>query len=233
MNDRVAAVIVAGGVGRRLKRKLHKPFVPLAGKPMLAWTLAAVEKTPSVKWIVAVVHPGDRAAAKRLIRRYGCRKVIGVVAGGQSRMESVFNGLKALPEEARWVAVHDGARPLVTPAVFQSAVKAARRSKAAIVAVPVVPTIKSAEGGWVQGTLDRSRLWAVQTPQVFERRLLDRAHETGRRLGIQATDDAALVEALGHKVRIVEGAASNLKVTTPEDLILAEAFLRRRGKKSS
>ena len=141
-------------------------------------------------------------------------------------MASVGCGLKALPVSARWVLVHDAARPLVTPALIRATIRAARRAKAAIAAVPVVPTIKQARQGWVVRTLDRSKLWAVQTPQVFERGLLERAHARGRRNGFEATDDAALVEALGHRVRIAEGSHRNIKVTTPEDLAIAETLLK-------
>ena len=224
----VVAVIVAGGVGSRLKTKVHKPFVRIAGRPLLSWTIAAVEKTPAVGHIVLVVHPDDRENARKIVRRYRFRKVRGIVSGGASRMESVANGLAEVPAAAAWVAVHDGARLLVTPEIFQATVEAAWKCKAAIAAVPVVPTIKSAEEGWVTGTLDRSRLWVVQTPQVFERRLLEKAHSAGKKKKFIATDDAALVEALGCRVRIVSGSARNIKVTTPEDLVIAEAFLKKR-----
>ena len=141
-------------------------------------------------------------------------------------MASVYCGIQALPASAQWVAVHDGARPLVTPELIEATIKGARGAKAAIAAVPVVPTVKQVAGDWVAKTLDRSTLWAVQTPQVFERKLLERAHRQGMGDGFVATDDAALVEKLGHRVRIVMGSPRNLKVTTPEDLVIAEALLR-------
>ena len=223
----VVAVIVAGGVGSRLKSRVHKPFVRLRGKPMLARTLKAFERASAVGGVVLVAHEGDVARARALSRRYRCRKVLAVVSGGKTRMASVGCGLKALLASARWVAVHDAARPLVTPELINAVVRQARRSKAALAAVPVVPTIKEGRNGWVTGTLDRTCLWAVQTPQVFERRLLERAHEKGRADGVSATDDAALVERLGIRVRIVPGSARNIKVTTPEDRVIAEALLKK------
>lgn len=227
---RSVAIVVAGGVGKRLKGKVHKPFIPLGGRPMLAWTLEAFEKSPGVEAVVLVVHRQDLPSAERLVRRYRLRKVLRLVPGGATRMASVFEGLRAVPPGARWVAVHDGARPLVTPGLIEATIREARWAKAAIAAVPVVPTVKEAAGGWVRRTLDRDRLWAVQTPQVFERNLLERAHARGRRNGGGATDDAALVEALGRRVRIVMGDPRNLKVTTPEDLIIAQALLKtKRG----
>ncbi len=220
------AVIVAGGTGSRLKSRIHKPFVVLAGRPMLAWTLAAFEKTAGIGGIVLVAHGSDQARARSLVRRFKFRKVLAVVAGGATRMESVSFGLRAVPPWGRWVAVHDAARPMVTARLIDAALREARRSKAVITAVPVIPTVKEARDGHVTRTLDRSRLWAVQTPQVFERKLLERAHAKGRAQRVAATDDAALVERLGVKVRIVPGLERNIKVTTPDDRVVAEAFLR-------
>jgi 2-C-methyl-D-erythritol 4-phosphate cytidylyltransferase len=235
----VAAIVVAGGIGKRLKSRIHKSFVPLAGRPMLGWVLRALERSPSVGEIVIVAHRGDLAAARQLARRERYRKVVTVVPGGGSRMASVACGLKAVPARAKWVLVHDAARPLVTPQLIEATIKAARRAKAAIAAVPVVPTIKQARGVWVEKTLDRGKLWAVQTPQVFERKLLEEAHlramasargSLTRRFsahGFSATDDAALVEAIGKRVKIVPGSERNIKVTTPEDLRIAEALLKK------
>jgi 2-C-methyl-D-erythritol 4-phosphate cytidylyltransferase len=227
--NRVCAVIVAGGVGRRLRPRVHKPFVRLAGRPMLARTLQMFERSAGVDSVVLVAHRADLVRARALIRRYRCRKVFQVVPGGKSRMKSVACGLRVLPASVRWVAVHDSARPLIAPILIQAVLSAARLAKAAILAVPVVPTIKSVRKGWVTGTLDRSRLWAVQTPQVFQRDLLERAHAKARANGSPATDDAALVEQLGARVRIVQGSHRNIKVTTPEDLKIAAVFLRTDG----
>ena len=218
--------MVAGGTGKRLKSRVRKSFVRLAGRPMLGWVLRALERSPSVKDVVVVAHPKDLAAARALARRERAAKVAAVVPGGETRMASVACGLRAVPPGAKWVLVHDAARPLVTPALIEATIKAARAAKAAIAAVPVVPTIKQARDRWVVKTLDRSTLWAVQTPQVFERKLLERAH--ARANGFAATDDAALVEAIGGKVRIVPGSERNIKVTTPEDLRIAESLLKNR-----
>ena len=224
----VVAIIAAGGVGKRLKARRHKPFVRLAGRPMLAWTLSALERAAAIDGIVVVSHRDDVAKVQRLSKQYRYQKVIRVVPGGVSRMSSVFRGLEALPPSAEWVVVHDGARPFVTPALIQAALRAARQAKAVVTAVPVVPTIKRARGRWVEATLNRNHLWAVQTPQVFHRNLLKRAHAKAMARGATATDDATLVEALGHRVRIVPGDHRNIKVTTPDDLIVAEAFLKQK-----
>ena len=223
----VAAIVAAGGTGSRLGRKTHKPFVRLAGRPLLCWTLRALEASRLVERIVLVVHPDDIRPAGRMVRRFRLRKVGRIVAGGSSRSDSVWRGIQALPAGTEWVLVHDGARPLVSPALVEETLKAAREHGAAIAAVPVVPTIKQAEGGWVTRTLDRTHLWAVQTPQAFRLGLLRKAHERGRARKIRPTDDAALVEAMGRPVRIVLGSERNLKVTTPEELLIAGALLRR------
>lgn len=227
----VAAVVVAGGIGRRLKSKIRKPFVPLGKHPMLVWTLRAFEAAPSIDQIVVVVHRGDVTKSRRLIHSFRLKKVRSVVAGGKTRSGSVFNGLRALPPSVRWVAIHDGARPLVKPELIHRTLKAAQIVGAAIAAIPVIPTIKQAKGSWVARTLERNHLWGVQTPQVFRRDLIERAHAKGRAQGTTATDDSALVEALGHPVKIVQGDPLNFKVTTPEDLqvMRALALLRPKG----
>jgi len=233
---RVAAIVPAAGIGKRLKFRYRKSFVPLAGRPMLFWSLRALERSPEIDGIVVVVHRSDIAATERLIAQARFKKVIRVVTGGATRTASVANGLKVLPKEFQWVAVHDAARPLVTPEVVAATVKAARNYGAAIAAVPVVPTVKEAvnsqrsrqrrQGLWVKRTLNRNHLWAVQTPQVFRRGLLEKAHRHAQANGVSATDDSALVEALGNRVRIILGSSRNIKITTPEDLLVAEALLR-------
>ena len=193
---------------------------------MLVWTLRSLERSPAIDEIVVAVHRKDVRATWDAIRAHRFRKITRVVPGGVTRTASVFQGLKALSDSARWVVVHDAARPLVSPELIAATVQAARRFQAAIAAVPVVPTIKKAQRGWVTGTLNRNHLWVVQTPQVFRRDILEEAHEKGRARGLSATDDSALVEALGRRVRIVPGSSRNIKVTTPEDLVIAKALLR-------
>ena len=222
----VGAVIPAAGLSKRLGTRRRKPFVRLAGRPILAWTLQALEAVSLLKEIVVVAHRKDLKGVCTMIRGLKLSRPVKVVPGGSTRMESVFQGLRALSPAIRWVAVHDGARPLVTPDLIRRTIQAARKSGAAIAAVPVVPTIKEARGRWVAATLNRSRLWAVQTPQVFRRDWLERAHQRGRANGVEATDDAALVERLGCRVRIVPGFPRNIKITASEDLAIAEVLLR-------
>lgn len=223
---RVTAIVAAGGIGKRLGARGRKSFVPLAGRPMLYWTLAALARCRRVEGLVVVVHPLDLERTRRLIRSCRIGKVKAVVPGGATRAESVFQGLRALPREVRWVAVHDAARPLVTASVVEGTLAASRASGAATAAVAVVPTIKEARNRWVVRTLDRRSLWEIQTPQIFRRDLLERAHAKARTNGSGATDDAALVERLGVRVRVAPGSPRNIKVTTKEDLVIAKVFLK-------
>ncbi len=197
---------------------------------MLVCTLRALSATPAVDGIILVMHPDDISTARRLIRSYRIRKICRLVSGGKTRAHSVFGGLQAVPPGTEWVAIHDGARPLVTPKIVEDTLRAARRFKAAVAAGPGVPTVKQAKGEWVARTLNRNHLWAIQTPQIFQADLIRRAYARGIARGMPGTDDAAFVEAIGRRVRLVMGSHRNLKVTTPEDLVVAEAFLKNRSK---
>ncbi len=221
----VCAIIVAAGKSERMGG-IDKMFAPLMGRPLIVWTLAAFQKCAAIDEIVIVAPVRAILRMEAVAREWRLSKMRTVVPGGAERQQSVRAGIDAATG-ARIVAVHDGARALVTPELIELGVELARDSGAAICAVPARDTLKDVDGkpAVVRGTIDRTRTWLAQTPQVFERELLLRAHE---RAEVQATDDAALVEALGHEVRVYEGAAWNLKVTTPDDLIIAEALLRAR-----
>jgi 2-C-methyl-D-erythritol 4-phosphate cytidylyltransferase len=217
-------VVVAAGRSERMGT--DKVFATLAGRPLLAWTLRAFKNCEAIDKVVLVVARDavDRAAA--FVREWRFTNVAEIVAGGEERRDSVRAGLD-VAEGAAIVAVHDGARPLVSPDLITTGVALARGTGAAICAVPSRDTVKQASSDppLVQATLDRATAWLAQTPQCFDRALLLRAHDGAR---APATDDAALVEALNHPVRLYEGAYWNLKVTSPDDLIVAEALLRER-----
>lgn len=224
-----AAVIVAAGRGRRLGAKLNKVFLPLAGRPLLWWTLRAFEACQEVREVVLVVGAGEERKARELVRAANFGKVGAVCAGGASRGESVRAGLACLPDHAELVAVHDGARPLVTPALIGACVEAAARHGAALPALPVTDTLKhAAPDGTLAATVERAGLYTVQTPQVFRRALLTQAYERARADGVEGTDDASLVERIGHPVHPVPGDPDNLKVTVADDLPRAAALLERR-----
>jgi len=217
------AIVVAAGRSERM-RGTDKIFVPLAGRPLLAWTLAAFQRCDAIDAVVLVASADAFVHASALVREWRFTKVDAVVAGGPHRQASVRAGLDAAPAAGR-VVVHDGARPLVTPDLVARTLDAADDTGAALCGLRARDTVKRVEGTRVVETYDRHAIWLAQTPQAFDRALLADAHT---RAGVLATDDAALVEALGHEVRMVEGESWNIKVTTPEDLVIAEALLRER-----
>lgn len=223
MPHTVGAVIVAAGSGTRMAGA-DKLFTQVGGRQLLAYAVAAFQNCAAVDRIVLVLSEPDLARGRDLVKRYGLTKVTAICPGGPRRQDSVRLGLEALGS-CDYVAVHDGARPLVTPELIERALTAARETGAAAPAVPLADTVKEAgPEGLVVRTLDRSRLWAVQTTQAFRYDLLLRAH---REVKADVTDDAAMVEALGALVRLFEGSRTNLKVTTAEDLVLVEALLRK------
>ncbi|MBI1886179.1 MAG: 2-C-methyl-D-erythritol 4-phosphate cytidylyltransferase [Chloroflexi bacterium] len=206
----------------RSGQAVDKLFAPLAGRPLLAHTLAAFQACSPIDRIALVTAGENVEKARRLIADAGFDKVAAVCEGGPRRQDSVRAGLDALGP-CEWVVVHDGARPLVTPELIERGLEAARDTGAAVAAVPCADTVKEADRqGLVLRTVDRSSLWVVQTPQVFRYDLLRGAHD---QVTDDVTDDAAMMEALGHAVRLYQGSRLNLKVTTPEDLRLAEAVL--------
>ena len=218
----VTAVVVAAGSGRRMGG-VAKPFLPLAGRPLLAWVLAAFAQCALVRDIVVVTRQGEHTQARAIAD--ACGKTVRVVPGGETRQRSVRAGVDAAAGD--YVAVHDGARPLVTPRVIEDVLHAAFLCRAAAAAVHVKDTIKIAGAdGMVQSTPNRETLWAVQTPQVFETALLRRAFALADETGSEYTDDCQLVEAAGGRVRLVEADYRNIKITTPEDMDAALAFLR-------
>jgi len=228
MQGMVVAVVPAAGAGTRLGGARPKQFLPLAGRPLLTRTLMVLEQTPQVHAVVVVCPPGGEDETRRTcVEPYGLAKVAAVVPGGAQRQDSVAAGVAAATKlGAKWLVVHDAARPLAKPELFARVLAAAAHTGAAIAAVPAADTIKQAGADdLAEATLDRSRLWLVQTPQVFERGLLERALAQAAKDGYYATDEAGLVERLGEKVKLVMGSRDNIKVTTPEDLALAQGML--------
>jgi 2-C-methyl-D-erythritol 4-phosphate cytidylyltransferase len=209
----------------------NKLFLPLAGCPILAHTLALFEASSQVEEIIVVGSEGDLPSIKTLIREYRFKKVSQVTLGGKERQESVFAGVKSLNPAIRRVAVHDGARPLLTLEDLNRFFTESEEYSAAIMAIPLKDTIKRVnENGQVLETPPRESLRAVQTPQIFDRELLEAAHRQCAAEGFLGTDDASLVEWLGQPVHTLNGTSENIKITTPEDLWLAESILAKRVK---
>lgn len=223
---KVAAIVAAAGKGERLKSKVRKPFVVLGREPILIWTLRTFESCAQIGEVILVVNQVDLAKARSAINKAGIKKVKKIVAGGKRRLDSVRNGLAEVGEDVDYVIVHDGCRPFIDRKIISSALEEAAVFGAAIPCVAVKPTIKEVEkGNFVAATLDRQSLVEVQTPQAFKREILIRAYEKALAEGIDATDDSALVERLGIKVKVVEGSYRNIKITTAEDLKYAKALI--------
>lgn len=220
------AVIVAGGQGTRIEGKLPKQFLNLGDRPILAHCVQRFESCDVVDQIVLVV-PEDYLGycSEAIVDEYDFRKVKKIVCGGKERQDSVHLGLKACPKSTNVVAIHDGVRPFVSPRKISESIALCEEKRAVILAVPAKDTVKRVEGDSVVTTLDRRKLWLVQTPQVFDYSLILDAYEKAIEEEFAGTDDAMLVERLGHRVTVVEGESRNIKITTAEDLAIAEKFM--------
>jgi len=222
----VYALIVAGGKGARLKSPQPKQYLLLAGVPILTRTLQAFGACDRIDRIIVVVPPADIAFCREaIIPPAGLSKSVQVVAGGSRRQDSVYNGLAAIEGDDSIVAIHDGVRPLAAPETIAACVDATRVHGACIPGVPAWETLKQVrDPGIVASTLPREQVWLAQTPQVFRTGIIRAAHAQARQEGFLGTDDACLVERLGQEVRIVLGERRNIKITTLEDLAIAEAL---------
>jgi 2-C-methyl-D-erythritol 4-phosphate cytidylyltransferase len=224
----VSAVIVAAGKGTRMGPNTDKLFLNLNGRPLVAHTWRRFDEAACIDEIVLVIRDGLQRAFNDLAEQYRFRKHFRLVPGGKQRQDSVWNGLEAVSPAAEIVAIQDGARPCTSEALIAATVQAARETGAAVAAQPVVDTIKeSADGKLIQRTLDRSRLWAVQTPQTFRLEIIRRALAEVRRRGQLVTDDTAACELIGQPVQLVVSLRPNPKVTRPEDLPWIETLVRR------
>ncbi|WP_066390046.1 2-C-methyl-D-erythritol 4-phosphate cytidylyltransferase [Neobacillus mesonae] len=222
-------IIPAAGQGKRMGAGKNKLLLELAGIPVLVHTLKVFEADKTCTGIILAIHPQDEAEFRALIKKYRLSKVIGLVPGGKERQDSIFNALKTVRDDGI-ILVHDAARPFILRNHIHRLTETAAQTGAAIIGVPAKDTMKKVGNGVVEATVERSSLWAVQTPQAFRVSLLAAAYEKAERDSFLGTDDASLVERLGHPVTMVEGDYDNIKLTTPEDLFFAEAILKKRQK---
>ncbi|MBI3398266.1 MAG: 2-C-methyl-D-erythritol 4-phosphate cytidylyltransferase [Deltaproteobacteria bacterium] len=223
------AIITAAGKGKRMGAKINKPYITFAGKPILAHTILPFEQSKVITSVIIVAAEGlEDFCLRNIVEKFRFKKVDTIVCGGRERQDSVMAGILAAGTGWDVVVVHDGVRPLVTTAMIEETVLTARRTGAATLAIPVKDTIKQVSSGFVKKTLQREQLWAIQTPQTFRFDILKRAHRLAKKQGFIGTDDCILVERVGQKVAIVKGSYDNIKITTPEDLILGEAILKNR-----
>ncbi|MDD6308682.1 MAG: 2-C-methyl-D-erythritol 4-phosphate cytidylyltransferase [Clostridia bacterium] len=225
MQKKITAIIPAAGKGTRMGAEINKVFLEVLGHSVFAWTLRAFEDCTVIHEIVVVTGEEDIFLCRDIIAEEGFTKVRAVLRGGATRAASVYAGISAA-EDASMVVIHDAARPLVTPEIIERVVQSAEEHGAAIVAVPVVDTIKETENGFITKTVKRDKLYGAQTPQVFARQTILHAIE---KYGEDITDDASAAEQAGIPVAIVAGSYENIKVTTPFDMAVCEMILRRRG----
>ena len=228
----VMAIIPAAGHGLRMRSETDKPYITIGGRTILAHTLAVFEACKAVDGYVLVVESDRVHSCREQLSKKSSeyRLLADVVAGGSTRQESVYRGLMALDDDTEVVLIHDAARPCVEKEALEASVRGCVLHGAVISATPATDTMKIIRDGLVVGTLDRSTLWRAQTPQTFRYRVLRAAHERAREEGYDGTDDAELVERAGYVVRVLEGTPDNIKITTAEDLEIAERILRRQGR---
>lgn len=232
---KVEAIVASAGKGKRMGHHIPKHFLPLEGKPILAHTLEAFERCREVDHILLVVRPGEEEyCLQEVVEKYSLKKVIKIVIGGERRQDSVYHGLKELDEDTDIVVIHDGVRPLVPPELISNAIKLAMYVDGVVPVLPVKDTVKEiTRDGLIKTTPDRELLRFAQTPQVFKKRVLQDAFVMAYGDKFYATDDAALVERIGGRVKTIDGSPENIKITTKEDFLLAEFILRMHKKKGS
>ncbi len=224
----VRAIIAAGGRGERMGGELPKQFIQVKKKPILAYTLDKFEKCDLIDEILLVV-PEEYVglASYQIVDVFNFRKIRKIISGGEERQNSVYKALLSLPGNTDIVMIHDGVRPFVSPEKIVKSIQMCQKDKAVILALPINETVKRVENEFVITTLDREKLWVAQTPQTFEYKLILEAYKKAQQDGFTGTDDSSLVERLGFKVKVLEGDYENIKITTPEDLILAERILEK------
>ena len=227
MTDRTnnTAIIAAAGIGSRMQAGRAKQLIELGGVPLLVHTLRRFEDCSAVDNVILVLQPSLTAEVLALASRHNFTKITRVVAGGAERQDSVYRGLQVItPETAGVVAIHDAARPFVKPDEIRTVIELAASKGAALLAVPATDTIKQVRSGRVQRTLDRKGIYHAQTPQAFQYSIIREAYDRAFEDGFVGTDDSQLVERIGHRVSVVEGSYTNIKITRPFDLRLAEAI---------
>jgi 2-C-methyl-D-erythritol 4-phosphate cytidylyltransferase len=224
----VSAIIVAAGRGIRMNEKVRKQYLLLAGHPILSHTLRVFGACSAIDRILVAV-PGEDFdfCHKKIVEPLNLQKEVRLVAGGAVRQDSVYNGILAIEDKKGLVVVHDGVRPLIRPELLVACIEGAFETGACSLGLPALETLKCVNSsGYIHATFERETIWLAQTPQAFEYGVIRQAHENARRHGYSGTDDAFLVERLGKKVKMIPGSRSNIKITTPEDLAIAEAMLQ-------
>ena len=229
MAEKNTAIVLAAGQGKRMHSKIQKQFLKIQGYPVLYYSLRCFQESPLIQDIILVTGEDALSYCKEeIVKKYGFTKVSNVIAGGKERYDSVYAGLCAC-KDCRYVLIHDGARPFITEEIIERGLEKVKETGACVVGMPSKDTIKLSDAeGYVKETPDRKCVWTIQTPQIFSYALIREAHDSIRKKDMsKITDDAMVIEhKTGVKVALAEGSYQNIKITTPEDLYIAEAFLR-------
>jgi len=235
MSHKVIAIVPSAGLGRRFGSDANKPFQILGGKPLVVWALEALESVDAIEEIIPVLRKEDVERGIEVFRSYNISKTKRVAAGGKERQDSVYNGLKLIGDKNCIVLIHDGVRPFIEKDLIEKVIKELLKGgkgglksfDGVVLGVPVKDTIKEAESGIIKSTIKRKSLWAIQTPQVFPYKKISAAYKKSIKEGFYSTDDAALMERYGGKIKVIMGSYSNIKITTPDDLIFAEYLISK------
>lgn len=228
--EKTAVIIAAAGSGTRMQHEEKKQYIKLLGKEIIVRTLEVFQNNALIDEIIIVTNDDEINRCKDLVDRYSLWKVRHIVAGGDRRQDSIFNGLKKVSSHIEVCMVHDAARPFVTDEIINSNIRTVAETGGVITAVPTKDTIKMVENNYVEKTLDRSKLVNVQTPQTFDYNKLFNGYEYMKEHDLTVTDDSSLAEAIGIKVKCVMGSYDNIKITTPDDLLISELILKRGDK---
>lgn len=226
---KIVALLPSAGQGKRIGKGIKKPFLTLGGRPILAETIERVHSIGRIIEIIPILQERDmEICLESIVERYGFYKIKRIAPGGNERQDSVYNGLKLVDPRSDLVLIHDGVRPFITTGLIEEVIKTALESDGAILGVPVKETIKEVSSdGAVKKTYRRNHLWSIQTPQVFPYKVILDAYERAYRDNYYSTDDASLVERIGGKIKVIMGSHDNIKITTPEDLLLGEIIIRK------
>ena len=225
--EKCTAIVLAAGQGKRMNSKIQKQFLEVKGYPVLHYSLKVFQESPLIDEMILVTGENVLSYCReKIVDKYGFTKVKKILPGGKERYDSVYAGLLAC-EDCDFVFIHDGARPFISEEILERGLEGVRETGACVVGMPSKDTVKLAENGFVKETPERSSVWTIQTPQIFSYSLIRKAHENIRRKDMSGiTDDAMVVEQeTGAKIRLATGSYQNIKITTPEDLAIAEAFL--------
>ncbi len=227
MKKRVTAILPAAGIGRRFKLDGSKAFYPLGGKPLIVWSIKALESVEEIEEIIPVLRKEDIRMGEEVFKKYNILKIKRIATGGKERQDSVYNALKLINDKECIVLIHDGVRPFIEKDLIELMIKGLKGFDGVILGIPVKDTIKEVEGGIVKRTLDRNYIWAIQTPQVFVFKKLSEAYEMSLKDNFYSTDDSALLERYGGKIKVIMGSYKNIKIATPEDMIFAEYLISK------